>query len=294
VTSLRDLVFAAGRKLPPIVRDPLRRVVARGRDYFRGRRIRGLVPVGRWERPTCSICGARDARFQLLSNGYRVVRCRRDGLLFVSPRPADLRPFYDHRYYSGGLPGSYADYQGFADQTMVPDWQARLAQLERVLGGAGRLFEVGSATGVFLDAARSRGWSVSGIDLSEWAAATARTRYGVDVKAGTLPDPEIAAAQFDAVVMWDCIEHLQRPEAVLRDCHRLIRPEGLVALSTGMIPHLRPEASRWYHAPWHLYYFSKETVAQLLASCGFELLSIGEQNLEMPEYAIMVVVARRI
>lgn len=95
------------------------------------------------------------------------------------------------------------------------------------------------------------------------------------------------------MTLWDTIEHLSDPRGVLLDIRRILKPSGLLMLSTGALPHTDPEVmSKWYYPPWHLYYFSEKTIRELLDKCGFDVVSYTEENENIPEYRLMIVLAR--
>ena len=58
-------------------------------------------------------------------------------------------------------------------------------------------------------------WEATGIEPSRWASDQARSR-GLDVHAGTLEDYDPHGRTFDAVALWDVLEHLTDPVAALR------------------------------------------------------------------------------
>jgi SAM-dependent methyltransferase len=55
---------------------------------------------------------------------------------------------------------------------------------------------------------------------------------------------------FDAVVCIDGIEHIERPFDFMRECHRIVRPGGLLLLSTPNISALRSRW-RWFLTGFH-------------------------------------------
>jgi predicted TPR repeat methyltransferase len=138
----------------------------------------------------------------------------------------------------------------------------------------GRLLDVGCHTGIFLDVARKAGWETFGVEPSRWSADRARAR-GLRVADGTLAEVELPGESFDVITMWDVIEHLADPAEELRRAHRLLRPNGLLAVSTMNVASWFPRllGRRW---PWymqmHLYYFTPATLRQMLDRTGFEMV----------------------
>ncbi len=287
------MINQIAKRLSPRLVRPLRRVylrlTARLYDPRIERSLSTLTENAQWESPPCALCGDHDVEPHNRKFGLQTVRCRNDGPLFVSPRPVDIAPFYSSDYYQSGLPGLYRNYDRCA-RSLEAEWTTRLERLEESIG-KGHLLDIGCATGAFMTLAIQRGWRASGIELSGWAAEVARSR-GLDVVTGSLPNDAFKGEMFDAVTLWDCVEHLSAPAIVLAEAHRLLRPGGRLMLTTGAVPHKDPKRSSiWYFPPWHLYYFSTETLTGALENAGLPVVDIDTTEAGQP-WALMVVTAR--
>ena len=154
----------------------------------------------------------------------------------------------------------------------------------------GRLLDIGAAAGFFVKTAQDRGWRAEGIELSPDTAALAREQQGVAVQHGRLEDVEFPAASFDAVTLWDVIEHVRDPLATcgMRRVARLVRPGGTVGLLTPNLDGLYPKASYkvarlvggWpcVEPPGHLFQFSTHTLTDLLCRAGFVVVDVQHEN----------------
>jgi SAM-dependent methyltransferase len=137
----------------------------------------------------------------------------------------------------------------------------------------GRLLEIGSGNGVFLERMRSRGWDVQGVEIDPEAAKAAET-FGVPIYVGTLQEAHYPSAYFDAITMNHVIEHVHNPIALLRECYRILKPGGghLVVATPNMrsLGHTR-FGSDWFalDPPRHLHLFSQATLAKSTNSAGF-------------------------
>jgi len=81
------------------------------------------------------------------------------------------------------------------------------------------------------------------------------------------------------VTMWDYIEHSVDPADDITRCAALLRPNGLIALSTGDVD---SAVARIFGRRWHLFtprhhnfFFGERTVRRLLEGHGFDVLSIS-------------------
>jgi 2-polyprenyl-3-methyl-5-hydroxy-6-metoxy-1,4-benzoquinol methylase len=142
----------------------------------------------------------------------------------------------------------------------------------------GRLLDVGCATGLFMNAMRQRGWEVTGVDLSPYAAQYARRNFNLEVEVGTIEDIAYASDTFDLVTLWDVLEHVPDPRATLKEIARVLKPEGMLALSlpNPVCIEARLFGSYWvgWDRPRHLHLFTPAVLARYLQDSGFELISL--------------------
>lgn len=231
----------------------------------------------------CVACGARPTTGFALRNGAPLLRCPGCGLGWWSWPAFEPAEFYDADYFqSDRAPKGYNDYRSL-EAGVRRTARARLKRIARLIRPPGRLFEIGCGTGVFLDEARAAGWQVAGLEVSHYAAAVARQR-GLDVQAVGIeqlaPDH---AETCDCVALWDVIEHLRDPAGALRAAVRLLRPGGVLALSTGDLGSwcARLSGPRWhlFNLPEHLFFFTRPALARLVAAAGAQVRTmVNEVN----------------
>jgi 2-polyprenyl-3-methyl-5-hydroxy-6-metoxy-1,4-benzoquinol methylase len=232
----------------------------------------------------CNVCEAPvdpEGDAVWTKDGLEIVRCPSCGLLFRAtlPSPEDLPGLYDRTYFqaedrSQGGEG-YADYVGEADLHRL-NAQRRLSLLEGFTT-PGSLLDVGCAAGFFLDEARRRDWQVTGIEVSaemaEWASGTLGL---TQVIRGSFTGHQWDEGTFDCVTMWDYIEHTIDPLSELQLAHRLLRPGGTLALSTGDAGSLvaRLTGRRWHLLTprHHNYFFTRNSLLRGLERAGFSVL----------------------
>ncbi|MCA9981003.1 MAG: class I SAM-dependent methyltransferase, partial [Anaerolineales bacterium] len=131
-----------------------------------------------------------------------------------------------------------------------------------------------------VEVAREAGWDAWGVEPSSWAVQEAQ-RHNLPIIQGTLDSPEVAAMRFDAVTMWDVIEHVYDPQGELRKAFGVLNPGGYIAVHTMDIESRMAKlmGERW---PWlmamHIHYFSQRTLAAMLEKVGFEVVWSGAQG----------------
>jgi SAM-dependent methyltransferase len=227
----------------------------------------------------------RAYRMKYAIHGYRIGRCEGCGLVQVidDVDEATLADLYGKSYYEGENTYVYANYLANRDaKTSDYEWRLRTICANNNISQPGSCLEIGCAFGLFLNVAKHRGWKVKGIELSEHSAAYAREHFGLEVSSrpGTLQ--EIPEQSCDLVVMWDVIEHLKDPLKTLTEIRRVLNPSGLLVLSTGDIGSLGAKlyGSRWHliAPPYHLFYFDRCTIRNMLAEAGFNVSDISSDG----------------
>jgi SAM-dependent methyltransferase len=239
----------------------------------------------------CAACGARELSAHLNVSGELgaaglipttdqfgsalgdIVRCGRCGHMQLEPMPAEAM-----------LADAYAeaaseDYVG-EERGQRETARRALARIERHRRGdarAPRLLDLGCWVGFLMAEARERGWDPLGVEPSEFAAAYARDRLGLEVINAGLFDAQLPAGSFGAVTLGDVIEHFTDPAQALGRIRELLADDGLLwmALPDAGSRLARVLGRRWWSViPTHVQYFTRGSVATLLARSGFTPLEI--------------------
>ena len=141
------------------------------------------------------------------------------------------------------------------------------------------------------------GYDTSGADVDPSAAARLGDAFRVVNLDGPLPWPD---RTFDAVVSTEGIEHLENRFAFLRELGRVLKPGGLLILTTPNILSLRSRVrffgSGFYHrdsrplreaARHPLHHIALATLADLryaLHTTGFRLTGVGHTHIKPVSY----------
>ncbi|MBA3469184.1 MAG: class I SAM-dependent methyltransferase [Herpetosiphonaceae bacterium] len=198
--------------------------------------------------------------------------------MFVNPAPtqAELTAFYqDPAYYKGGGLG-YNDYfaQRESHETLADQ---RLKRIEKLLPAPGTVLDVGCAAGFFLAVAQKRGWTVAGVELSEDMAQYARDLTGQPI-VPRVTELNVAPETFDAITFWEYIEHIPDPQDEVRRLTTLLKPGGVLALSTPNSSYwgavYKPEIWREFKPPAHIGFFTAATLTRMLTACGLEVVAL--------------------
>jgi len=233
----------------------------------------------------CILCGGRDRAVMHEKPPFQIVRCAGCRLVYTVPRlpPEALRAMYQSDYWKSDAAKDFGYTDYVADEPLyVKTFRMRGELVARHRPPPARLRDVGCAAGFALTALRERGYDVFGVELSADMAALAGQRLAAPerIHCGTLEQVEQRAlfgGRFDAITMFDVVEHIEDPVAFLATARRLLAPGGIVVLETQNVASLfaRVMGLRWTHYKFqeHLWHFDPRTVRTLLAKAGLELVT---------------------
>lgn len=212
----------------------------------------------------CPACDHRESRYVFDVAGFAHVRCARCDTLFVAelPPPERVEATYLAPDYHSSAEGQ--------ESRMRAEGDARAAVLRKF--GCRDVLEIGCGPGHFLDAVRDLGMNVEGVDRARTAAGP-RAR-GHLVHDCWLQDLAPVTPRFDAVAMWEVIEHVPDPRALLLQARRWLRPGGFLALSTpsssGVPARTLGPRFPMICPPDHLALFSRRGLSTLLGAARFD------------------------
>ena len=223
----------------------------------------------------CNLCGADEADLVATQNGYRMVECRRCGLVYADPRltPEILIGLYDG-YHQRGSKDEHT-----WETLMMPNFAEVSDLLDDMIPEKGRLLDIGCGYGHFIQIMQNKGWVASGIEPSERTSEYALSK-GLDVRRMVIEDASFPENSFDAITAFYVLEHLFDPLAALNKIKAMLKPGGVLVLR---VPHTTPIVkllrvvgvrNNLYDLPFHLYDFSPDTITRLLNKAGFDGIKV--------------------
>ena len=188
-------------------------------------------------------------------------------------------------HYEAELYDYYNAYEGASEDSVYDQLTVKsyLNVLQRVLTlvGRGEILDVGCGKGDFVRVAIRHGWRVRGIDLSEPAVRIAR-RFSIPVEVVDFFSDAICPNSYDIITMFEVLEHLPSPVEFLKRAESVIRPGGLLYITT---PNFNSLDRRIFSENWeaihreHLSYFTPDTLrAMIFKNTTFRVIDIETRN----------------
>lgn len=239
---------------------------------------------------SCNLCGSSEYTIDekmtikiLAREPSKVVVCKKCGLGYLNPRFVEkLTNIYNENYYKEYLKSS----QMTGGSDILEEYlKKRLHRIESMVK-KGKLLEIGSAFGLFLNYAKSRGWEIEGVEVSPWASEFSKKQYGLKILNASFEEVSLPDESFDVVHMNHVLEHMYDPMNTLLKAHRILKRGGLLVFEVpnefGSMADLLEDLIWQFRSgenivPYtvpspHLYFFKPKTIRRFLQQTGFRVV----------------------
>ena len=226
----------------------------------------------------CPVCATTQSVVWGIRTGHTMYECQNCGVVFF-----DRQQFELHEYEN------YYDYTDTWDQARIA-WEIKIRrrafrtqfqQLGQYVVGR-RHLDIGAGAGFLCRVALDEGWESRGAELSPKAISLGRKFLNIDYVQLTDVTPE----SLDLITCYHILEHMDRPDAFIRELHSKLKPKGVVAIH---VPHREPlsfsirnRLTAWKNAgadklcqlyvPEHISGFTQESLANAFQLFGFQAL----------------------
>lgn len=229
--------------------------------------------------PKCTVCKESLSISILRKDAFSLHRCLKCGTVFLG------------EYSDGFVPELYAYYDRYESlgkgDVFNPITSSRCEDLLRWfarLGSGREVLDVGCGLGQFVEVANRSGWIAEGLELSREAVDFA-CRQGLPVQELNFLSAAIKPNSYDLVTLFEVIEHVPNPAEFLYRAGEVVRPGGLVYLTT---PNFASVDRFLLGEDWkvmdsgHLTYFTPRTLLALVEKTRlFEVLHLETRNLSI-------------
>ena len=161
------------------------------------------------------------------SNLYSCLKCH---TLF---RKYFLPPFTDYssKYFVEDYKNQYGKTYEEDSKNLTALAKRRLEKIKK-LKPSGKVLDIGSAMGFFLNEAREYGYETEGIEISEYASSYCRDTLKLNVHNCSLLDFEYKEKEYDIITAWYVIEHIYNFENILERIIYSLKDDGILAFAT--------------------------------------------------------------
>lgn len=138
----------------------------------------------------------------------------------------------------------------------------------------GKILDVGTGTGFFLNEMKENGWQVTGTEKSSDARDFAKKEFNLD----NLPSEMLFAFKdnsFDVITLWHVLEHIHLLNENMEIFHRLLKISGKLIIA---VPNYKSYDAKHYKEFWaaydvprHIWHFASKQMKLLGEKHGYKL-----------------------
>jgi len=198
----------------------------------------------------------------------RHVKCRNCQLIYMNPMEKVSKT---NEYYSKAK-NTHAP---TIRESYLRTAESQVSLVRKYANGT-NLLDIGCAQGFFLFGAAKAGYTTKGIEIAQDAAAYARKEFGLDIEIKPFEELRFAENHFDVVTLWQVLEHVPYPLMMLKEVHRILKPGGVLVVSTPNIEAMPAKMLRkrwWDIKRLHINQFTTKTLTDILQNTGFKNIS---------------------
>jgi len=243
-----------------------------------------------------SICSCEEPRWEPLfpvpdfdSGKYQwsLRSCVKCGITQTYPIPSakDISQVYGENYYTSTAAKfnhAIEAWSRWAGNSRARKLLARSKAKESVLN----VLDFGCGRGVLLEGFRAEGHRVFGIERSDSGFDCLP-----DVSSKSLQELIVSGSQFDIIVLWHVLEHLDEPETTITEIHRLLKDDGKLYIEVPNFGSIQERLfkSHWFHLdiPRHLTHFTSTSLEQLMARNGLKLTQLKTFSFDQNLYGFL-------
>lgn len=221
----------------------------------------------------CPACENTKSREIGLKNGYALEKCSGCGTMF-----AELS--FDNEKTAEEVQNLYDHYYDFANYSLPKAAEISLQKIVESFADfrqTGNFLDIGFGEGGMLSVAEKNDWKCFGTELSPQALKYGEER-GWTVSNDAFSDDRFPKNEFDIVTMIELIEHVPNPDFFFETASKLLRPGGLIFLTT---PNNNSINRRWLGTDWsvisppeHITIWSPSGMKKALSRNGFILRKV--------------------
>jgi len=212
------------------------------------------------------------------------------GFLQVNPLPSqeELNDYYEKNYYQKTLSNTYqSNYSESELQYINNKIAQRAAIVLDKIRHSGKLLDVGCGEGFVLAFFKKLGWSVEGIDFSDFGLLNLNPSLINEFEKGDvyeiLNKKLISQDKYDVLWLGNVLEHVLDPVFLLKNLKMLLAKNGILVITVPndaskyqelLFSEEYVDKQWWIIAPDHISYFNYQTLQNTCSSAGFKVVEV--------------------
>ena len=213
---------------------------------------------------------------------HKIIKCKKCGHVQLYPIPTQQD---DNKFYDENMQDKNVNDVGSikrAKRKMMEDTIRRVNLIRKLTPKKGKILEIGSGHGFFLEMMRKCGYKMTGIEISKEKRKFSKQVTDVKVLNVNINEELPYVGNFDVIVMFQVLEHIIDPIGFLRNVRKLLKSNGKIIIE---VPNcddfqlrLHKEYREFYWQRAHISYFTPITLKRIFSKVDFNTKILGTQR----------------
>jgi len=231
----------------------------------------------------CAVCLKKDFSlfvetkdYFFTNESFSLEKCNACGFVFTNPLPLkeNLGKYYETEEYLSHDSNKRGIIKYIYKIVREINLKNKYGIISRYMH-SGKILDIGSGTGEFLNYFKNKGWKTIGIEPNQEAREFAVNNYQLSV----VDEKELDLVENNSqnvVTMWHVLEHVYDLDERMETLHRILKKDGILVVALPMIdsPDSIKFGKYWsgLDVPRHLYHFSSSTFELLAKRYKFNII----------------------
>lgn len=231
----------------------------------------------------CAVCLKKDFSlfvetkdYFFTNESFSLEKCNACGFVFTNPLPLkeNLGKYYETEEYLSHDSNKRGIIKNIYKIVREINLKNKYGIISRYMH-SGKILDIGSGTGEFLNYFKNKGWKTIGIEPNQEAREFAVNNYQLSV----VDEKELDLVENNSqnvVTMWHVLEHVYDLDERMETLHRILKKDGILVVALPMIdsPDSIKFGKYWsgLDVPRHLYHFSSSTFELLAKRYKFNII----------------------
>lgn len=219
----------------------------------------------------CFLCNSNNYKKIYSLSGGNIQKCQTCGMVIKKTTSQSMEELYGENYYDSY---PYSNTLGLNDRYFT-------SKINTIIGKTSSkptILDVGCGWGDFLEQCKKRSLPCFGIDQSPTAIKRLKEKKISAELIGIESFAKKHEKEFDAITSFQTIEHIKNPVLFLKSVQMLLKPGGIVLLTTpnNDSPLRFLMKGKWsvYNTESHITFFNKQTLHQTLEKACFADITV--------------------
>ncbi len=193
-------------------------------------------------------------------------------MLITYPQPEELVKYYESEAYISHTDANKSVVDKVYQAVKKYSIAKKIRLISSYANGKKKVLDFGAGTGDFLQEARKKGWTITGVEPNPGAREKS-TAKGIHLYKNL---SEIKSEKFQIITLWHVLEHLPNLEDQIKMLTEILEQEGTLIIA---VPNFKSYDAKYYREHWaaydvprHVWHFSKTAIEKLFKPHGMRLV----------------------